>query len=193
MPNELGEHIFNMVSNIDEIAEAVARKKFSKSIFEGTKEIGGFQLPAMMEQTPDPSNRIKLGSEKDAFGLTRIAIEWELKQDDRERVWKTLEILAQEVGALSLGRLKLLRERSPRIWNSMLGFSQHHMGTTRMASSPTTGVVDENCSVFGTQNLFIAGSSVFPTGSHVPPTLTITALSIRLARHLQTFLGLKEQ
>ena len=53
-----------------------------------------------------------------------------------------------------------------------------------MATSPELGVVDANCKVFGTENLYVAGSSVFPTGGHANPTLTIVALAIRLGEHL---------
>ena len=58
------------------------------------------------------------------------------------------------------------------------------MGTTRMARTPVEGVVDENCRVFGVNNLFIAGSSVFPTSGHANPTLTIVQLTLRLGEHL---------
>ena len=70
------------------------------------------------------------------------------------------------------------------MWASQLGFGHHHMGTTRMAETASAGVVDRNHKVFGSKNLYMAGSSVFSTGGHVPPTLTIVALSIRLAEHL---------
>jgi len=66
-----------------------------------------------------------------------------------------------------------------------MGFGHHHMGTTRMSSTPDEGVVDKNCKVFDVENFFIAGSSVFPTGSHVPPTLTIVALAVRLAETIK--------
>jgi choline dehydrogenase-like flavoprotein len=39
--------------------------------------------------------------------------------------------------------------------------------------------------VHGVSNLFIAGSSVFPTGGYANPTLTIIALAIRLADYLR--------
>ena len=59
------------------------------------------------------------------------------------------------------------------------------MGTTRMHRDPTLGVVDENCRVHGVANLYVAGSSVFPTGGASNPTLTIVALALRLADHLK--------
>ena len=54
-----------------------------------------------------------------------------------------------------------------------------------MAKTPEDGVVDENARVFGLSNLYVAGSSVFSTGGHANPTLTIVALAIRLADHLK--------
>ena len=59
------------------------------------------------------------------------------------------------------------------------------MGTTRMHADPRQGVVDADCRVHGVANLFVAGSSVFPTGGSANPTLTIIALALRLADHLQ--------
>jgi choline dehydrogenase-like flavoprotein len=68
----------------------------------------------------------------------------------------------------------------------MTASSAHHlMGATRMHNDPKQGVVDENCKVHGVSNLFIASSSVFPTGGQVNPTLTIVALSVRLADHVK--------
>ena len=63
--------------------------------------------------------------------------------------------------------------------------SWHHIGTTRMAASPREGVVDGNCRVHGTANLYVAGSSVFPTAGTANPTLTIVALALRLGDHLK--------
>jgi choline dehydrogenase-like flavoprotein len=60
------------------------------------------------------------------------------------------------------------------------------MGTTRMARDPREGVVDEHGRVHSARNLYVAGSSVFPTGGWAPPTLTIVALGLRLAGHLVT-------
>ncbi|MFT6408503.1 MAG: choline dehydrogenase-like flavoprotein [Arenicella sp.] len=64
--------------------------------------------------------------------------------------------------------------------------SHHLMGTTRMAASDEHGVVDSDLKVFGTKNLYIAGASVLPGGGAANPTLTLTALSMRLGEHLLT-------
>lgn len=60
----------------------------------------------------------------------------------------------------------------------------HLMGTCRMSSREEDGVADANARVYGTRNLFLAGSSLFPTGGAVNPTLTIAALALRLADYL---------
>jgi len=184
LPNNFGSHLYNVLSDLDMVVEGIARKNFDQRLFDHADKVGGFQLPMMMEQTPDRNNRVYLGSTKDKFGLKKILMDYHISKADKKRVWKTLDIVASEVGATNLGRLKKLKERSDRIWSDQLGFSNHHMGTTRMSNSENDGVVDKNLLVFGTDNLFIGGSSVFPTGGHVPPTLTIVALAIRLSNFL---------
>jgi choline dehydrogenase-like flavoprotein len=74
-------------------------------------------------------------------------------------------------------------------WKSNLYGSYHHMGTTRMHEDPKQGVVNADCRVHGIENLYIAGSSVFPTSSYVQPTLTIVALALRLADHIRQTLA----
>ena len=54
-----------------------------------------------------------------------------------------------------------------------------------MDTDPKRGVVDADCRVHGVDNLFLSGSSVFPTSGATAPTLTIVAMSLRLADHLQ--------
>ena len=99
--------------------------------------------------------------------------------------------LASEFNRLDLGRIELADYRwpdDPSQFGSVLHDSSHHMGTTRMSQSPKTGVVDRDCKIHDIDNLFIASSSVFPTGGYSNPTLTTIALTIRLADHLKNFL-----
>ena len=137
---------------------------------------------AMAEQIPNPDSRITLLDSTDAFGMRRARLEWNVLPEDWSHLLRSLELTADGLAAAGVGRgraLLNLEEPWPRIQPGM-----HAMGTTRMGADETAGVVDADCRVFGFDNLFIAGSSVFPTGGAANPTLTITALAIRLADHL---------
>ncbi len=54
-----------------------------------------------------------------------------------------------------------------------------------MGTSPDDGVCDTNLKVFGVDNLYLVGNAVFPHMGANPPTLTIVALALRLAAHLE--------
>jgi choline dehydrogenase-like flavoprotein len=58
-----------------------------------------------------------------------------------------------------------------------------------MSETPANGVVDRHCRVHGVPNLYVAGSSVFPTGGMANPTFTIVALALRMADHIAQELG----
>ena len=66
-----------------------------------------------------------------------------------------------------------------------MDWGNHHLGTTRMSDDPKQGVVDADGQVHGVGNLYVAGSSVFPTYGASNPTLNLMALTLRLADHLK--------
>lgn len=138
------------------------------------------------EQEPNPDSRVTLSTEKDALGMPRTQLAWRLSQQDRRSLRRNLEALGQAFGASGEGRV-MTNFPVADTWEESLG-GNHHMGTTRMADSPNKGVVDANCQVFGINNLYIAGSSVFTTCGTVNPTLTIVALALRLADRLRSSL-----
>ena len=144
------------------------------------------------EQAPNPESRVVLTDRRDALGMPRAALDWRLSAIDRHSVRGTMLALDGELRRLGLGtctpepwldRDKPEWEVDPLISNHPVG-GFHHMGTTRMAASPREGVVDADCRVHGVANLWVAGSSVFPTGGWANPTLTIVALALRLADRL---------
>ena len=94
--------------------------------------------------------------------------------------------LQREIERCQLGRLIVDLSENEAGWPNSISGGKHHMGTTRMHQDPKRGVVDANCRVHGTANLYIAGSSVFPTAGFGHPTFTIVALAIRLADHLKS-------
>jgi choline dehydrogenase-like flavoprotein len=103
---------------------------------------------------------------------------------DRRSVKRAMEIFSEEFEQAGIGKVRLeLDHGSPAIWTPSI---HHPMGTTRMHENPKHGVVDANCRVHGVSNLFIASSSVFPTGGYANPTLTLLALAIRVADQVKT-------
>jgi choline dehydrogenase-like flavoprotein len=133
------------------------------------------------EQLPNPNSRIILIDEVDALGMKRVGANWRYLPRDVTNINDTAMAVARGVGAAGFGRMLVQKfdEHTP------IGTNWHQMGTTRMHSDKRQGVVDQNCRVHGLANFFIAGSSVFPTGGRVNPTLTIVALAIRLGDHLK--------
>lgn len=149
---------------------------------------GVFEVLHLLEQAPDPDNRLVLTDELDVLGRRKAKLITRWREIDRRGVDKGQQILDEELRAKKLGHFEAHRTPdNDLIWSS-LGAS-HHMGTARMHASPRQGVVDENCKVHGVHNLFVAGSAVFPTGSSLNPTLTICALAARLADHVKMQLG----
>jgi choline dehydrogenase-like flavoprotein len=136
-----------------------------------------------LEQLPDPDSRVTLGAERDALGLPRVETDWRISDLERETARQFMVALGAYLGARGLGRLRVepALEQPGDAWAEAVNETYHYLGTTRMAADPSQGVVDIDCRVHGMDNLFVAGSSVFPTGGYANPTLTITALALRLA------------
>ena len=122
--------------------------------------------------------------ERDELGINRVSLDWHFTELDERSLAVLGKWLGAEIGRLNLGRLQLLQSIVKGGWISTAAGGHHHMGTTRMADSPRQGVVDKDCRVHGLANLYIAGSSVFPTSGYANPTLTIVALAMRLADHI---------
>ena len=185
IPDDFGTHLVNVIKDIDLISDTFLRKKFDTSIIDDADEFSGYQIVSMIEQTPDANNRITLGNTRDALNIKKLKIDFRITKTDKENAWRSLELLSKDPTLQSFGRIRLLKKRESRIWTSQLGFGHHHMGTTRMSHTIKNGVVDPSSKIFGTKNFYIAGCSVFPTGGHVPPTLTIIAMAIKLADELK--------
>jgi choline dehydrogenase-like flavoprotein len=143
-----------------------------------------FALFVRAEQAPNPNSRVTLGNEVDALGIPKVRLNWRLSDLDRRSVGQALQAFASALGKARLGRLYARPAAEAPFWPNVFG-GAHHIGTTRMHREPRLGVVDPNCRVHGVENLYVAGSSVFPSGGYANPTLTIVALALRLADHLR--------
>lgn len=148
--------------------------------------ISGYVLESKSEQAPNRESRVTLQHERDAFGLNRIQLDWRMLPIDRRTVLRGEEIVEEELKRLGIGTLAPLSPDEIEGWPANLEGGWHQMGTTRMHPDPRHGVVDPDCLVHGMSNLFVTGSSVFPTGGAAPPTLTIVAMALRLAARLRT-------
>ncbi len=141
------------------------------------------RFTAFLEQEPDPENRITLGKRRDRFGQPLPHLTWRESDFMRDSHRRSMEFLDREFQACGFGDLNYRGDEIAYL-ESYNQYGLHHMGSTRMSDDPRRGVVDRDCRVHGMHNLFIAGSSVFPTGGAANPTWTIAALAARLADHL---------
>ena len=141
---------------------------------------------ATAEQAPNPDSRVTLDDTFDALGMRKLKLDWRLSEIDKRTARYTCRAVGEELARLNLARVRLDPWLLADDTNWVdIGARYHHMGTTRMNDDPKQGVVDRNCRVHGVGNLYVAGSSVFPTSGYANPTLTIVAMTIRLADHLR--------
>jgi choline dehydrogenase-like flavoprotein len=145
----------------------------------------GYSLETVVEPTPLPDSRVTLGMERDRLGMPRVRVDWQLGELEKRTIRRTQEILGEEMARVGAGTVEVDAPNDSDPWPDTLNGCWHHMGTTRMHADPRRGVVDAQCRVHGMENLFIAGSSVFPTCGSDMPTITIVALAIRLAEHIK--------
>lgn len=138
------------------------------------------------EQAPNLDSRITLDTERDELGVRRAKMDWRLTELDRSSIKTGLKLLNHRLAWHGIGRIQSKPDQHsyPEAGETYLHGGHHHYGTTRMGDSVRRSVVDRDCRVHGLANLYIAGSSVFPTSGQVNPTLSIVALSARLAAHL---------
>ncbi len=182
-PDDLAWRLWRMVSDLDDVFGGAWRPK-------GEPYVGNVTLVKLLgrsEQEPNPNSRITLSHERDPLGLPQARLDWRLTELDKRSVRVANELLGEELGRLSLGRLRLADWllTDDNGWSPKMEGGHHHMGTTRMADDSRQGVVDRNCQVHGIGNFYIAGSSVFPTSGYANPTLTLVALALRLADYVK--------
>jgi choline dehydrogenase-like flavoprotein len=139
---------------------------------------GHLAVGALVEQLPDPDNRVTLDPERtDDNGDPVPRVEWSLDDRTRRGIERANEVQRAILDAVGADVTWTVDADST-------GPAAHQMGTTRMGTEPAASVVDPDCRSHDLRNLWVAGSSVFPTGGAMNPTLTIAALALRLGDHL---------
>ncbi len=142
------------------------------------------RLQIIVEQAPNRESRIVLAPERDALGVNRVEICWRMGAQEQRTFDENFRRVS---AALQPNGLTMIEAPAPFAggeWPAELEGTWHHMGTTRMHDSPRSGVVDRNCRVHELANLYVAGSSVFPTVGASFPTPNLVALALRLGNHV---------
>jgi choline dehydrogenase-like flavoprotein len=153
-----------------------------------------FSVGCGLELLPDPDRRLTLTGERDRLGIPRLKLDNVISDTIFKLYRETLAELGRQLLAAGTGMLKL-NYRSHDEWmagmvkDRQFWWGNHHLGTTRMSADPQKGVVDADQKVHGVENLYVAGSSVFPTYGSSNPTLNLLALTLRLADHLKARLA----
>ena len=181
-----------VVGSLTTIENEVKLDPFATAAVETTAEALGvdasraraFSLGCGMELLPDPERRLTLSGERDALGMPRLNLAMTITDDDFARFRVTLAELGRQLLAAKTGMIHLSYSTRAE-WLKAMDWGNHHLGTTRMHDDPKRGVVDADGKVHGVGNLYVAGSSVFPTYGSSNPTMNLVALTLRLGDHLK--------
>jgi choline dehydrogenase-like flavoprotein len=138
----------------------------------------GALIGAILEQLPYEENRVSLDKRvRDDLGAPVPKMTYLLNQERELRTIERASLLIRRVfEALDATDIRMRTVLAPG----------HQMGTCRMGNDAKSCVVDPDLKLHGIDNLYIAGSSVFPTSGAVWPTLTVAALALRLGNHLRS-------
>jgi choline dehydrogenase-like flavoprotein len=133
------------------------------------------KIIAMGEMLPVPENRVYLSrSREDRYGDPVPAVEVGLSAFERAGIARGHEI----------GRRIMQRMDPAEVWTDSGTFASHLMGTTVMGTDPASSVCDGYARCHELDNLYTAGSSLFPTSGAAHPQTVMVALAIRTAERI---------
>jgi len=161
------------VSLVSKMQSGFSRKEIDDYI-NGPLQV---QLHGMVEVFGEPQNRIENLNRRNHMGLLETSINYGADDKFLERM-QSIKSKVQEIyGAMDA---KLSKDATVS-WRA-----DHAASTCRMSADAASGVVDPNLMVHGTDNLFVCSNAVFPSLGAINPTLTLTALALRLGDHLNS-------
>jgi choline dehydrogenase-like flavoprotein len=149
-----------------------------------------FRIAFAVEQSPDPDNRVRLSSVKDALNLPRPRIAYDISDYTKRGIvtaFRMKKLIFSKLGATDFTKVA---ESDPGEFDETIdgnlvqltyGGAGHIMGTYRMGHDPKTSVVDLWQCSHDHPNLYLVGSGTFPTVGTANPTLTLSALALRTA------------
>jgi choline dehydrogenase-like flavoprotein len=151
------------------------------------KDVQAVSVAAAFESEPNPNSRVTLSDQTDALGQRKANLTWLITDRDRAQASRCFSAVGKWLGGQSNLVFRQGDDPGESTWVPVGG--AHHIGTTRMSVDPRQGVVDPDLRAHGFNNLFICGSSTFPTPGFGNPTFSIVCLSLRLGNHLAATIG----
>lgn len=191
LPVPFSENVGRVAALVDD--DATSRKLGTgsfRAVLGGGQGVPG-TISLCWEQSCGRGSRAFLDADSppDDLGLPRLRIEPEVTDTDRHTGSRALADVLAALAELGIKPIEVPPlAADPWTWRQpgRVTAGNHPMGVTRMAMSPADGVADPYCRVFGSSNLYLTGSGLFPRGGHANPTLTIVALAARLGAHLSS-------
>ena len=184
----IGKHIWNIIKGFPGSLLTPATIFYKRYLL--TRKLPGiflfspqnkYALHFHSEQIPFETNRMELAPDNE-----KLIIHYELTDIDINSVIKLHDTLDKWLRESNCGELQYWFEKD-QLFDAIRKISKdgiHQSGTTRIADSPKKGVVDRNLRLWGTKNVFICSSSVFPTSSQANPTFYLGVFAVRLANYL---------
>ena len=142
------------------------------------KQISGnafVQIHGIIEVFSEEENCIENYNKINHLGLIETSVKYTKPDtfDDRiKEVEEKIEKVFNKMGAKNMTKVMMS-------WRA-----DHAACLTRMADDKTIGVVDKDLKVFETKNLYVCSNASFSSLGAVNPTLTLSALALRLGDHL---------
>lgn len=146
------------------------------------------RLSCSVEVTPDPHNRVELSEATDPLGIPHPKITYEPSPYSFKGLVQATAVMGDIFKRIGEPNPQLGTDK-PKAYDG----AGHIMGTCRMGKDPKHSVVDADCRTHEHKNLFVVGSSVFPTVGSPNPTLTLAALALRAAKEIGKHLGIKTE
>jgi len=172
-------------SPLSDVIEAVKKeKRFGDDLVRQLQHrvTHQFRISYSTEMLPEPDNRVELDDQLDSSGIRRPKITFkgapEYNQLAFVKAWGVMRRIYDAMGIPKENQSVPVDNDDNRKKYSGAG---HIMGTCRMGHDARTSVVDRDCRAHDHPNLFIVGSSTFPTCGTANPTLTVAALALRAA------------
>lgn len=173
---DIGQTVLNSGSVLGLLRLAVDGKLHARHLY---------SLHIQSEAIPDPESRVTLSNVKDRLGMPELDMHWKLNAQDLDSYGRFEKELLQRMERSGFKLRRFKHDLDDEGWPTYTAPGAHLMGTTRMSDDPHQGVVDRDSRIHGIANLYVAGSSVFPTSGMANPTLMLVALSVRLADHIK--------